>query len=85
MLCMYVCRAALRITSDHRRLHYSPAQIQLIEKPRLQAYLSYEEDISKANQDGLTRKPKFHKEVRSPLCQHTSKYIHTYVHILIQW
>ena len=49
---------ALRSGSEHRRLRYSPAQIQLIEKPGLRAYLSYQEDISKTNQGGLPSKSK---------------------------
>ena len=54
---------ALRSGSEHRRLRYSPAQIQLIEKPGSWAYLSYQEDISKTNQGGLTSKSKKPKEV----------------------
>ena len=54
---------ALRSGSEHRKLRYSPAQIQLIEKPGSWAYLSYQEDISKTNQGGLTSKSKKPKEV----------------------
>ena len=60
---MVVLYFALRSGSEHRRLRYSPAQIQLIEKPGSRAYLSYQEDISKTNQGGLTSKSKKPKEV----------------------
>ena len=49
---------ALRSESEHRRLRYSSAQIQLIEKPGSWAYLSYQENISKTNQGGLTSRSK---------------------------
>ena len=54
---------ALRSGSEHRRLQYVPAQIQLIEKPHSRPYLIYQEDISKTNQGGLNSSTKQPKEV----------------------
>ena len=54
---------ALRSGSEHRRLRYVPAQIQLIEKPHSRPYLIYQEDISKTNQGGLHSRTKQPKEV----------------------
>ena len=62
---------ALRSGSEHRRLRYVPAQIQLIEKPHSRPYLIYQEDISKTNQGGLHSRTKQPKEViHYALCKH---------------
>ena len=62
---VYICGLyfALRSGNEHRCLRYSPSQIQLIEKPGSQAYLHYQEDMSKMNQGGLNTKSKQPKEV----------------------
>ena len=54
---------ALRSGSEHRRLRYTPAQIQLIEKPHSHPYLIYQENISKTNQGGLHSRTKQPKKV----------------------
>ena len=54
---------ALRSGSEHRRLRYTPAQIQLIEKSHSRSYLIYQEDISKTNQGGLHSRTKQPKKV----------------------
>ena len=54
---------ALRSGSEHRRLRYTPAQIQLIEKSHSCPYLIYQEDISKTNQGGLHSRTKQPKKV----------------------
>ena len=54
---------ALRSGSEHRRLWYTPAQIQLIEKLHSRPYLIYQEDISKKNQGGLHSRTKQPKKV----------------------
>ena len=54
---------ALRSGSEHIRLRYTPAQIQLIEKSHSPPYLIYQEDISKTNQGGLHSRTKQPKKV----------------------
>lgn len=44
---------ALHSGYEHRQLHHSPCQIQLIEKPSERPYLLYTEDRSKNNPAGL--------------------------------
>ena len=54
---------ALRSGEQHRRLHFKPAQIQLVEPPGGTAYLVYKEDMSKTNQAGLHHRNLAPKEV----------------------
>ena len=53
----------LKSGSEHRRLHFSPPQIQLVEEPGSRAYLQYKEDVSKTNQGGLKSRCKNPKDI----------------------
>ena len=61
MLYMSGTYFALRSGQEHRALHHSPSQIELVEKPCQRAFLKYTEELSKNNQGGIKgrkRKPK---------------------------
>ena len=61
MLYMSGTYFALRYGQEHRALHHSPSQIELVEKPCQRAFLKYTEELSKNNQGGIKgrkRKPK---------------------------
>ena len=54
---------ALRSGEEHRRLHFNPAQIEMVRKPESTAYLLYKEDVSKTNQAGLHHRNEACKEI----------------------
>ena len=54
---------SLRSASKHRRLYFSPLQIQLVEEPGSRAYLQYKEDVSKTNQGDLKSQRKNPKDI----------------------
>ena len=49
---------SLRSVSEHRRLRFSPPQIELVQEPGSRSYLKYKEDVSQGGLKGRRKKPK---------------------------